>query len=77
MPSILCRCGNKLNFGKIPNPIEWLMISDEGFDKFQGAVASEDIYREMSSVLKCSRCGRLWVFWNGFDSAPVSYTPEE
>lgn len=31
----------------------------------------------MNSALKCSRCGRLWVFWNGFDSAPVSYAQEQ
>lgn len=71
---MLCKCGNKLSFGEIPNPIEWLFISDEKFDKFQGGV--EAIYREMNSALKCSRCGRLWVFWNGFDSAPVSYIQE-
>lgn len=76
MPSMLCKCGNKLSFGEIPNPIEWLLISDEKFDKFQGGVDLEAIYREMNSALKCSRCGRLWVFWNGFDSAPVSYAQE-
>lgn len=77
MPSILCKCGEKLNFGEIPNPIEWLMISDEEFEKFQGTVDSEAIYREMSSALKCPRCKRLWIFWNGFDFAPLSYAPEQ
>lgn len=76
MPSVLCKCGNKLNFGEIHNSIEWLMISDDGFEKFQGSVDAEAIYREMNSALKCSCCGRLLVFWNGFDVSTISYMPE-
>jgi hypothetical protein len=30
----------------------------------------------MNSALKCSCCGRLLVFWNGFDVSPISYMPE-
>ncbi len=31
MPSILCSCGARLDYGSIPNPIEWLIISDTDY----------------------------------------------
>ena len=77
MPSINCKCGTKLGYGEIPNPIEWLTISDEAFDSFEGEVDSEVIYREMKNILKCPICGRLWFFWNGFGNEPTSYVPEQ
>jgi hypothetical protein len=76
MPSIICKCGEKLRYGEIPNPIEWLTISDEAYDSYEGKIDSEDLYREMKSILRCPWCGRLWAFWNGFDCEPVSYVPE-
>lgn len=76
MPSMLCKCGHKLSFGEVPNPIELLVISDVEFDSFQGKVDVEDIYKKMKSVLHCPGCGRLWFFRDGFDSAPISYSLE-
>lgn len=76
MPSILCRCGEKLGYGDIPNHIEWLAISDKEYDAYSGEVDAEDLYRKMRSILRCPRCGRLWVFWDGFENPPASYIPE-
>ena len=76
MPSIKCKCGEKLCYGEIPNPIEWLAISDVEYESYEGVIDAEKLYREMKSILKCPSCSRLWVFWNGFDSAPDSYAPE-
>ena len=76
MPGIECKCGKKLDYGKIPNPIEWLMISDEAYDSYAGMIDSEILYQDMKSILKCSDCGRLWVFWDGFKGDPACYTPE-
>lgn len=76
MPSILCRCGEKLRYGEIPNSIEWLAISDNEYDAFSGEINAEDLYRNMCSLLKCPRCGRLWAFWDGFGSPPTVYVPE-
>jgi len=73
MPAILCRCGDKLSWSAIPNPIEWKFLSDPDFEKFTGAVDAEVIYQEMSSFLRCRSCKRLWVFWDGFDSPPSEY----
>jgi len=76
MPSLNCRCGQKLCWGEIPNPIELLMISDNAYDSYSGTVDTEELYGKMRSILKCPVCERLWVFWNGFDNEPKSYNPE-
>lgn len=76
MPKIVCKCGEWLLYGDIPNPIEWLLISDIEYDKFSGVVDAEDVYRVMKHLLRCPNCGRLWVFWNGFDHEPEEYVPK-
>ena len=76
MPSILCKCGERLAYGEIPCPIEWLAISDSAYELHTGSIDAESLYREMTSILRCPSCDRLWVFWNGFDSDPTSYAPD-
>ena len=66
-----------MRFGAIPNPIEWLIVSDKVYESFQGTIDAEALYQSMDSILKCPKCGRLWVFWDGFDSEPSCYLPEE
>lgn len=73
MPAMMCKCGEKLSWSAIPNPIEWKFIADQAFDKFVGNVDAEKVYSEMSSFLRCPACQRLWVFWNGFGAAPAEY----
>lgn len=73
MPSIICLCNHRINYGEIPCRDQWLLISDEGFDKFAGEVNAEEIYGAMSPMLKCPNCGRLWVFWDGFDKPAAVY----
>lgn len=75
MPKMICSCQETLSYGEIPNPIEWLIISDAAFDKFSGQVDSETIYQAMTSLLRCPNCGRLWVFWEGFQSPPQEFVP--
>jgi len=74
MPKLLCRCSEVLRYGDIPCPIEWRVISDVEFDRFSGQVDAEDVYRATQTVLRCPRCGRLWVFWNDKDD-PQEYVP--
>ncbi len=73
MPKILCKCGEPLRYGDVPNPIEWLFISDSDFDTISGMVDSESLYQKLKSFLECPSCKRLWVFWRGFDSDPLEY----
>jgi hypothetical protein len=76
MPSINCRCGNVLHYGTIPCAIEWRFLSDVKLDSFSGIVDAEEVYRSTEGFLQCPACGRLWVFWKGFDSSPTVYQPE-
>jgi hypothetical protein len=76
MAKLNCRCGATLTLsGEIPNPIEWKLLSDELFDEFSGNVDVELIYQAATSLFRCENCGRLWVFWDGFDAAPMEYYP--
>lgn len=75
MPTLNCACGHRISYSAIPSPDEWLLISDVEFDSFSGMVDAEDIYRAMKSLLKCPVCGRLWVFWNGYQDVAQEYVP--
>jgi len=76
MPAILCKCKYRLSYGEIPNSIEWLTISDVDYDIYDSNIDRDQLYMEMKSILKCDKCGRLWIFWNGFEEEPSSYLPE-
>jgi hypothetical protein len=75
MPSIACKCGYRLDFGQVPNPTEWLVISDTRFEGFVGSVDAEELYAEFEHFLKCPKCGRLWIYWDGFKNPPTCYDP--
>lgn len=77
MPSLSCRCGQQISYGQIPCPEEWLFVSDVDFERFSGQVDAESVYTAMNSFLKCPKCRRLWVFWNGFSAAPEEYLPAQ
>jgi len=62
--------------GPIPNELEWKIISDVEFDRFEGLVDAEEVYMASRSVFKCPTCGRLWIFWRGMDEPPQCYKPE-
>lgn len=76
MPKILCKCSHPIYVQEIPNPNEWLLISDQEFDKFQGRTDTEELYRTMKSMLVCPSCKRILIFWNGWNSAPSFYSEE-
>jgi hypothetical protein len=46
MPSILCECGNKISYGEIPCPYEWLMISDVSYGSFWDGIDAEALYKK-------------------------------
>jgi hypothetical protein len=77
MGKFLCKCENVIRVsGAIPNPIEWLFISDTEYDSYTNPIEPEKLYLKMNSFLKCDQCGRLWVFWDGYDNMPTLYMPE-
>jgi len=73
MPSYECKCEKRIDIGPIPNPNEWLMISDTNYDDFSGQIDAEYLYGKFIHMLKCPSCGRLWIFWEGFDKFPTCY----
>ncbi len=73
MPKRLCKCGETLQLGGIPCDIEYKFISDVDYEKYYGQIDSEELYLNMNSFVKCPKCDRLWVYWNGFDKQPEEY----
>ena len=77
MPKIRCECGKIINLRQTPNPNQMLIIPDVDFDKYwDGEPDIEKLYDEMKIVAVCNDCGRLYIFWNGFDKRPVVYKKE-
>lgn len=73
---IQCECDNIIWLGEIPSPHQWLIISDEAYDKFEGKVDAEEIFAKMEIVVRCKVCDRLHVYWNGFDKPRTIYKKE-
>jgi hypothetical protein len=71
-----CTCGTTISTsGGIPNAQQWLLISDQDFGRFSGAVQAESVYTAMTHAYRCESCDRLWVFWPGYDTDPTEYVP--
>jgi hypothetical protein len=77
VPKLLCECNSIIDYGIIPAKDEWLLISDVEFDQFSGLIDTELLYRNFKPMLKCPVCGRLHIFWDGFQHSPQIYTPEK
>lgn len=78
MAKMLCPCGEVITMsGLIPNPIEWLLISDVEYDKFHGTIDSEQLYMSMSRAFRCPTSGHLFVFWEGMGNFPTVYEPSQ
>lgn len=71
-----CRCGELLRWSQIPNPIEWVFMSDAKLIQLPDTVDYVALVGELNRFLKCPSCGRLVVFWNGFGQDPEFYLPE-
>jgi len=84
MNKLACRCGETLRYGTVPCPLEWLMISDHQrfeensvadlrADTITADLSVSELADTMTRLLRCPVCGRLWVFWSGYDQPPVEY----
>ncbi len=73
MPKIKCKCGEILSYSEIPSSIEYKFISDVDYDKYEGTIDAEVLYKQMKSFLKCEKCNRLWIFWKGYSNNPTEY----
>jgi len=71
----MCACGSTLrSSGAIPNPGEWLLVSDTDFDGFSGLVQAEDVHQAMTHAFRCAKCDRLHIFRSGLEHEPIVYT---
>jgi hypothetical protein len=78
MAKWVCRCGEQLtSSGGIPHPYQWMLTSDQDFESFSGTVEAEDIYRNATQAFRCPSCGRLHIFWRGWDGEPSVYVLEQ
>lgn len=75
MPKVQCVCNEIISIGEIPCPNEYLFIADQAYDNYSGKIDSEQLYQNMKSFILCPSCKRLHLFWQGFDKAPIVYTP--
>ncbi|MCP3659277.1 MAG: hypothetical protein GY830_02745 [Bacteroidetes bacterium] len=62
---------------EIPNPNEWLLISDVEYDNFSGQIDSEKLYMKMKTMLVCQKCKRLLIFWSDKIREATSYKLED
>lgn len=76
MPKMTCKCGYIINYSQIPSENDWLFISEIEYDKFQGKVDSEEIYRSMRLMRRCTNCGRLYIYWNGANNDPEIFVKD-
>lgn len=77
MAKFRCVCGEPISTsGAIPNPLQWLCISDVDYDAITGTVDAEELYQQMTLFFRCPRSDHLWIYWDGLDRPPSLYTPE-
>jgi len=79
MPKIKCLCNFIILLGDIPSVNQLNIISDVEFFKFfeNDNCNVGEIYHAMKIVVKCPNCGRLHVFWDGYDKPQRIYKLEE
>lgn len=76
MSKFRCVCGHALTTsGEIPNPDEWLYMSDVDFDCYSGSIDAEELYRTFGHAFVCPKSGHVWVFRDGIDREPTGYAP--
>ncbi len=76
MPKVVCLCKEVINLSDIPSPNQLLMIEDVKYDKYFDSINAEELYKEMTLVVKCSNCKRLYVYESGFENQPLIYNLE-
>jgi hypothetical protein len=77
MAKWICACGTTIqSSGTIPNPTQWMLMSDQDLEAFTGLVRAEDLYTNMTIAFRCPTCDRLHIFWRGWDEPATVYARE-
>lgn len=62
--------------GAIPNPLEWHLSSNQELERFWDSEDFPGLQQAARPVYLCPACGRIWVYWDGFEGERVSYVRE-
>ena len=77
MPKVICICCEIINLSDIPSSNQLLMIEDVKYDKYFDSINAEELYKEMTLVVRCPNCKRLYIYVNGFENQPLIYSLEK
>ncbi|RJQ80330.1 hypothetical protein D5S17_07625 [Pseudonocardiaceae bacterium YIM PH 21723] len=61
--------------GYIPNPGEWLVVSDEDINGDDSAKTIDEMYARSNHAFRCPDSGHLFIFWEGLGGAMSIYQP--
>jgi hypothetical protein len=74
--SLQCVCENLIDLSPIPNPHEWIVLSDVDYCQWnEEGSKPQAIISKAKVMLECPDCGRLWFFRKGFAHPPEMYEP--
>jgi hypothetical protein len=59
----------------LPHPDAFYVLAEERFEARADA-PDFDLIRESEGAQLCTSCGRLWVWWDGWDEEPAVYRLE-
>jgi len=76
MPKVVCLCKEVINLSDIPSSNQLLLIEDVKYEKYFDSIDAEKLYMEMTLVVRCPNCKRLYVYENGFGNQPLIYNLE-
>ena len=54
-----------------------MIISDDDYEKFDNPIDSVKLYLKMTMLVKCPVCGRIYIYWNGFNEEPEVFQKEK
>ena len=74
MPKVVCLCNEVINLSDIPSSNQLLLIDDVKYEKYFDSIDAEKLYEEMTLVVRCPNCRRLYVYENGFENNPLIYS---
>ena len=80
MPQLACKCGHVFDLVTIPAPEGYSIVADAWLDRFDREVTVTELVTAIDvktpEMYKCSRCGRLAVFWERGALEPMFYVKE-
>lgn len=59
--------------GEIPNPQEWLIVSDEEYNALGEFASLEDVYSAFKLLFLCDVYHRIYFYKDGFDKEAIVY----